>query len=262
MEIIMKTDMEHSFPSSIEYNHEDIKAELSMSLEKYNNIVVTEEGIKEAKADRAKLNKLKSALDSKRKEVKNLCLAPYIEFETNINELIEMVDKPIKAIDVQIKEFENTKKESKRKDIEVVYCDNIEEFKELIPLENIFKNKWLNATYKMSDIALEIESIVVNARSALSFIDSLNTEFKAQITDVYFQTLDINKVIAENKRLTEFSNKQKEFENTSNVKKDVIQEREELKLMAIEFRVFATPEQFKALKEFLISNGIKYGKIK
>ena len=66
-----------------------------------------EEGIKESKADKAKLNYLKAALEDKRKEVKKQCLQPYENFEKNIKELVALIDAPIRAIDSQLKEIEN-----------------------------------------------------------------------------------------------------------------------------------------------------------
>ncbi len=52
-------------------NYEELKSELSEQLQKYKNIVVTEDSIKEFKADKANLNRLKTALEDKRKEVKS-----------------------------------------------------------------------------------------------------------------------------------------------------------------------------------------------
>lgn len=43
--------------------------------------MVTEDTIKEGKAEKAKLNKLREAVESKRKEIKKECMAPYTDFE-------------------------------------------------------------------------------------------------------------------------------------------------------------------------------------
>ena len=112
MELIIKTDLQ-AFPAVIEYNHEELKSELSEQLQKYKNIVVTEDSIKEFKADKANLNRLKTALEDKRKEVKKQCLQPYENFEKNIKELIALIEEPIKVIDSQLKEIESKKKEEK-----------------------------------------------------------------------------------------------------------------------------------------------------
>ena len=69
MEFQIRTDLA-VIPKTIEFNFAEIKKELAGNLEKYQNMVVTEDAIKDAKADRAKLNKLKEAIEKKRKEIK------------------------------------------------------------------------------------------------------------------------------------------------------------------------------------------------
>src|SRR5574344_298476 len=103
MELIMTTDLEKSLPQKIDFNYEAIKAELSEKLERYNSLVVTEDSVSAAKKDKAALNKLKTALEDRRKEVKKDCLRPYEEFEQKIKELVGMIDAPVLAIDGQIK---------------------------------------------------------------------------------------------------------------------------------------------------------------
>ena len=68
MELVLKS-AEINLPQSIA-NLEALKAELTPKLEYYNTLVVTADSIKEAKADRAALNKLKTAIDEQRKEIK------------------------------------------------------------------------------------------------------------------------------------------------------------------------------------------------
>ena len=60
MELIFKT-AEVNLPLSIA-NLEQLKADLLPRLEKYKNLVVTEDSIKAAKYDKAALNKLKKAI--------------------------------------------------------------------------------------------------------------------------------------------------------------------------------------------------------
>ena len=76
MEFVMGSSLE-SLPKTIDFNFEELKTQLAESLELYAGLVVTEDGIKAAKEDRARLNKLREALETKRKEVKRECMAPY-----------------------------------------------------------------------------------------------------------------------------------------------------------------------------------------
>lgn len=279
MEFVMITDLT-KLPKVIEYNHEELKKQLAAELEKYKNIVVTENDMANAKADRAALNRFKDAVETKRKEIKREYLEPYNEFEKRIKEITSMIDEPIKAIDSQIKEFEAVKKEEKKKEIEKIYEENIGEFKELIPLNKIWNNRWMNLTYKVEDIAIEIETVAGRAQSGVEIIKGLNSEFEGQIMDKFFQTLDITAALQENKRLqiqkkqlekisgnkdaeqanikADYEEKRTEEQSMSN---DIPKEIEKQPLICLDFRVFVTPEQANQLKEFLINNGIRYGRV-
>ena len=70
MELVIYTPTEDQFIKEISFNAEEIKAELAQRLEKYNGLVYNEANIKDAKADRANLNKFKNAIEDKRKEMK------------------------------------------------------------------------------------------------------------------------------------------------------------------------------------------------
>ena len=93
MEFVMGNSLE-TLPKTIDFNFEELKGQLAESLALYTGLVVTEDGIKGAKEDRAKLNKLREALENKRKEVKRECMAPYTDFEAKVKELVGLIDQP------------------------------------------------------------------------------------------------------------------------------------------------------------------------
>lgn len=57
---------EVSIPEKIEFNYEQLKAELTEKVSLYETMVYTDDQIKQAKADKANLNKLKKALNDER----------------------------------------------------------------------------------------------------------------------------------------------------------------------------------------------------
>ena len=136
MEFVMSTDLNTALPKEIGFNFEELKAELSERLEYYNGLVVTETTIKEGKAERAKLSKLREAVEAKRKEVKRECMAPYTDFERKVKELVTIIDAPIAAIDGQIKAFDDLRREEKRAEIQRAYEAIVPgEQRDIIPLE-------------------------------------------------------------------------------------------------------------------------------
>ena len=159
MEFKMLTDLS-ALPQKIEFNFEELKADLVPKLDYYKNLVVSEDGIKEAKADKANLNKLAKAIDDKRKEVKVQCLEPYMLLERQCKEIIDMIKEPVLLIDSQIKVFENLEEENKYKAIEKFFNENVMGLKDLIKLDMILNIKWKNKGTKLIEITQEIiESI-------------------------------------------------------------------------------------------------------
>lgn len=278
MELKIYSPTEDQFITEIQFNHEDIKRELSIRLEKYRGLVYTEDSIKEAKADRATLNKFKDAIETRRKEIKKACLKPYEDFEVKIKEIVAMIDEPIKAIDDQIKAYEQAKKEEKLQAIKQFFMDKVDDLEQLVPFEKIFSQKWLNVTYKEADIQKEIIDHLDRIRSDLEALDALDTPYLLQLKDFYLKDFDLTATLQEKKRLEEQAARIAEHEARVQQARQVPQEsavgqqesigttaetlkKEQQELITVDFRVQATPEQLTALKKFLIDNGIKYGRV-
>lgn len=273
------------FLSTVEFNYDELKQGLQENLEKYQNLVFTEETMKEGKDTRTKLNKLKKALDDKRKDIKKQCLEPYNAFETKINELIVLVDKPALAIDNQIKAYEEALKEAKKQEI-INYFNSKSMFGDLIKIDHpcFWDEKWLNATKKMKDVEFEIDNKITTIKEGLETIDLTfkDCEFKPQMRDVFLRTLDIRNALNEKTRLEnqkkaeeEYKRKQEELAKQKaeeqkkvepvvevikeEVKEEVKHEekQEEIKKWK-NFSVEVNKEQFVKIRQFLIDNNINY----
>lgn len=281
MELKIYSPYEDGFLKEIAFNHEEIKKELALRLEKYKGLTYSDKEIKIAKSDKAKLKKFKDALDEKRKEIKRQCLEPYEKFEIKMNEIFGLIDEPIAEIDKQVKAFEEKKKQEKRQIIEGVYSENIGDLKEILPIKKLWNDKWLNVTYKLSVITKEILTAIENTKKDLDVIESLGTEFELQIKDKYMQTLDLSAALAEKARLEQQKIKLEKYKKAQEAKVEHPKTKKEEsipvtpvtqaplesfnatgKLEMLEFRVWVTPEQKAALKEYILTNKIKCGKVR
>ncbi len=203
LELIMATDLEKSLPAQIDFNFDALKTALTESVERYNNLVVTEDAIQSAKKDRANLNNLVKALDGKRIEVKKQCLVPYEDFERKIKELTALVGKPILAIDNQVKAFEQAKVAEKRGAIERFYNDNASDVSELVPLDRIVNPKWANATVPLLQVTQDLLDRAAKVRNDLKLIATIGGEYATQMQDTHLRTLDMSAALADKKRLEE-----------------------------------------------------------
>lgn len=192
MEFVMSTDLNTALPKVIGFNFEELKAELTARLDYYNSLVVTEDTIKEGKAERAKLSKLREAVEAKRKEVKRDYMAPYTDFENKVKELVAIIDAPIAAIDGQLKAFDDLRREDKRAEIRKAYETIVPaEIQAIVPLERIFDPKWLNATVKTEAVEAELTTMVQQTEDDLQVLDMVEPEFVAAVRARYMETLNI-----------------------------------------------------------------------
>lgn len=200
---------EVQLPEAISFNYEELKQAVEAKASEYAVSVYTEDQIKFAKADRANLNRLKKALNDERIRREKEYMQPFNDFKAKVNELIRIIDKPVQLIDSQVKNFEEQQKAKKKDDILYFFesCD----CPEWISFEMIFNDKWLNASVKMSAIEAEIKERIAQIETDLHTLSAL-TEFAFEATEVYKNTLDMNRAISEGHRLSEIAKRKAEHE--------------------------------------------------
>lgn len=193
LEMRMTTDLATVIPQQIGFNFEELKSELTQRLEHYNNLVVTEDAIKDAKDDRANLRKLKEAIKKRGKEVEAEYGKPIVVFNGQIKELLDLIDAPIASIDGQVKNFEAQEKEAKRGEIAAAYNELVpENIREIIPLDRIMDPTWLNKGTSMKKIREGIETKVKRTNVDMALIDGVNPKYMAAVLQKYVETLDVD----------------------------------------------------------------------
>lgn len=208
MELQIISPSSDGFLKAIEWNHEEIKAEVAEKVEYYKTLVYTDDQVKDAKSDRAKLNAFVKALEDKRKEVKKKCLEPYEKFEKEMKEIISIVNEPIALIDTQIKGYEDEKKKKKYDAILSAWTEI--EAPEGITLEKIYNPKWLNASVSLKKAVEEMTAKVEEIRNNLATLEKL-PEFGFESKTVYLETLDMNRALSEGQRLAEIQRQKEEY---------------------------------------------------
>lgn len=292
MELKILSPQEGGFVKEIRWNNEELKAEIAEKMQEYKSLAFTEETIKEAKADRAKLNKLRTAFEDERKRIKKMCMAPYDAFEKQVKELIPLIDEPIKLIDSQIKEVEEKRRNDKRKDIEELF--RTIGFQPFVTLEKIWDEKWLNASVSMSRVEDQMKTCMYQIGNDVTTINNL-PEFSFEAMEVYKKSLNLTTAIQEGQRLSEIQKRKAAYEEEQRRKAAEEAERKkqeeqeklqhptapeipahsveknqetenpekiaEPEIMHLDFRVWGTKEQLMGLRQYLIDNNIKFGKV-
>lgn len=281
MEFQMTTDLQTAVPAEIGFNFDELKAELANRLEYYRGIVVTEDTIKESKADRATLNKLRTAIDTRRKDVKKAYLRPYNEFEAKCKELTVLIDEPIRAIDLQLATFEEQRKEEKLRDCINEYENTISDtFKSIIPFDRIMDKRWMNATTTMTQVKEDLREWNKRVGADMLALDAIEDEYKLAVRQKYAETLDVAKAIAHRDslkaaedafRAREEAKKAAEIQMPTEPEKtapapeiaptEATHQQTEPRLYNLRLEFNLTREQAIALRRFLDENAINYQKL-
>lgn len=290
LELKIFSPQENGFVPEIKWNNEELKAAIADKMKEYKGLVFTEETISEGKKDRANLNKLRGAIDDERKRVKKLCMEPCNRFEKEVKEVLALVDEQISAIDIQIKEVEQIKREEKRKAVQELF-ESIG-FQKFVTLEMIWDEKWLNASVALSKVENQMKETMYRIGEEVGTISRL-PEFSFEAMEVYKKTLDLTQAIKKGQELADIQKRKeealarqkaeeerrkaeeaaagKEPENPEDAADthDAPKKAEENDytrvvsepVMRIDFRVWGTKEQILALRDYMKQNNLKFGKV-
>ena len=207
LELKIFSPQESGFVPEIKWNNEELKVAIAEKMKEYNGLVFTEETISEGKKDRANLNKLRGAIDDERKRVKKLCMEPCNRFEKEVKEVLALVDEQINAIDVQIKEVEQIKREEKRKAVQELF-ESIG-FQKFVTLEMIWDEKWLNASVTLSKVENQMKETMYRIGEEVGTISRL-PEFSFEAMEVYKKTLDLTQAIKKGQELADIQKRKEE----------------------------------------------------
>lgn len=246
----------YSVPQKVSFNYAELKAALVEKAETYARMVYTEDQIAAAKADRANLNRLKKALNDERIKQERAYMQPFSEFKHQIAEIISIIDKPVQAIDAQVKEFEEQKKTDKRAAICEIWMHT-----DAPKWLHVIKDKWLNASTPMKAIEEEIGAIIAQAEKDLAVIRAL-PEYAFEAEQVYMCEKDLAEAVSTAHRLKEIEEKKAAY--NAQVEK-LIAERNAEQTAKIEpmrewitFEALLSPDEAKALGEFMREKEIQY----
>lgn len=264
---------------AITWNYLEVKQWVEDGLQAYKGRVYDDTQIAEAKKDRASLNKLATAIDAKRKEMKALYLAPYEQFEAEAKELVGMIKTVSDEIDAQVKAYDEFRKEEKLAFIkDNIYTPMIGNLAELVPYVQLHNPKWLNVTTSEAAISNEMAKAIENIENGLKAIDQLNldADIAERVKSVFLKDFDLtaaitekNRIEAERERLARYQAAQQAqvAEATPPAINAPVEEEPpaepaqrpvaEEKLLTVAFRIHVTKAQLDGLGAYMKANGIK-----
>lgn len=212
MEFKIYNPQEDGFLQEIDWNYEELKTEIQKKANDYMNLVYTADQIKDAKKDRAKLNKFVTALEDKRKEIKKQVMQPYTAFEKQEKELIGIVNQAVANIDTQIKGYEEAVRQEKLEKVKEIYQKTIGDLDRTVPFEKIYKDSWLNVSTTLKSITAEITEIRDKVDSDLKVINADTSPYVFEMKEEYLKAFDLTAAMMKKQKLEETAKKKALFE--------------------------------------------------
>ena len=267
----------------IESNMKEVKGYVEELNNYYKSVTFTEETLKQAKEEKAKVNKFKTEVADYRKKITAEYNKPIKVFEDTAKETEKLLSETYNTINQQVAGFEEEQKRQKEQEIREYF----EEYKTANDIDFVnYEQAQINVTLTASVKSLKEQAKVFIDRimDDLKLIET--QEYKEEILVEYKQNLNVSKSIQEvanrHKLLEEEKKKQEELKNkqleeakrqadisikeqelaTKNALDNFVIEApkvvEQEEILTLSFKVRGTRNKLKELKRFLIEGGYDY----
>ena len=288
MELQIMTSMEPGVLPEIQWNNKELKAEIASKAKEYASIAYTDGQEAEMRKDRATLNKFVTAFENQRKEVKAFYQAPYQKFETQAKEVLGPVRDAIKVIDDGLAEIERQYRVDKTNKMREIYEAKVGDLRAILPFEKTIKENWYKKAIKDKNLEQGYIDLFKRTRSDMDALDALPDRFRDKAVMKYMENYSLSEALTEGKRLEmleaalEERRKKAEEAKAAQIKQQeevpvptvektakvavsaqgiAPVQKEAAPVVSLDFRVYGTKEQLMKLRQYMIDNQIKFGKV-
>lgn len=175
----------------LETNIEALENFIALRLQDYEPSKYSADG-EQAKKDRAELNNAKKQIAESRKSLIKELMKPYSDFETRCKNLEKSIEVASGKLDEIVKTKEAEEKASKKELIKGIWEKR--NF-DLISLEKVFSEKWLNKTTKLVEVEKEIDSMILKIYDEIKIIENQCGEYSDVIKAYYLNCLNVTESI-------------------------------------------------------------------
>lgn len=151
------------------------------------------------------LNKTSKLLNDERIKIEREFMKPFEEFKSEVTETCNLIKQASAEIDVIVKEVDNKAKEERKNKITEIFNANVNELKDVLSLEKIFDDKWLNKGSFRGDGTFKLEEELINKinviRNDLITIGELNSKYEVELKNDYLNHFQLGEIIRKNNEL-------------------------------------------------------------
>lgn len=224
--------------------------------------LVSDDDFDTAKKRCAEINKVVQRIDDKRKEVKKAYTEPYDIFEKKLKEVTAVLTDAKNNLWGQIKEAEEAVKREKDAKYRDYYEKVTADLTYKPSYERIFKTEWLNKGTTEKSVYADIDGQLEGYNKEVATIKAVGGEYTSAMLSYYLLGNSFQDTIAYSQQLraTKEAEAQRQTETEQTAPEQTATNTAETEKITVDFRVTCTREQLQGLKQYLNTNGIKYGR--
>lgn len=283
LELKIITPMEPGILPEVQWNHEEAKAYTLQKAQEYQSIAYTDADKPAMKTDRAQINKFITAMEDERKRVKNFYNEPYEKFNAQVKEVLQPMCDTIRIIDQGLNEIEQKYRDGKTDLCRKYYDRHIGDLKGLLPFERTIREEYYKRAFTPGKLEQAYMDFFGRIREDLKALDDLPERFRDKAALEYMKSFSLSDALREGKRLEEME-KAMEERRQAQEKKMASQAAQEApaavlnsdkqedaakeaahqdtdQILHLDFRVWGTKAQLMGLRQYMIDNGLKFGKV-
>lgn len=201
MELMITTQLDPGILPEIQWNNEELKQEIERKAKEYASIVYSEAQEAEMRKDRATLNRLVTAFETQRKQVKKFYQSPYEKFEAQVKEVLAPVRDAIGSIDNGLAEIDRQYRVMKTNKMQEFYEKYVGDLKGIVPFQKTVNEE--NYRKSVTDKKLEqyYATFFKRVDEDMEAIEELPERFRDKALFRYADTLSLTEALREGKRL-------------------------------------------------------------
>ncbi|KGH67062.1 hypothetical protein X291_01610 [Oenococcus oeni IOEB_C23] len=143
--------------ASIQLKNADIlKDYVKKQIDRYKDLLITDETLTEAKKSRADLNKLNKALSSQRTAIKKEILKPFAQIESVLRKLETDTKQASGSIDRGVKQLEDRQRRAREDNLKAYLAELIVKYPYLQTIEINIPEDWTNKTNFTKSMSLSV----------------------------------------------------------------------------------------------------------
>lgn len=282
----------------IEWNYEELKKYALVKSAEYQSIAYTDADVADMKKDRADINRFITALENARKDKKKEYLAPYEKFEAQVKDALAPLRQTSALIGQKLDEVEQQYRAGRREKMREYYQEYVGDLRGIIPFDKTVKDEYYKRAFSDKKLKQAYMDFFGRIREEMKALDELPERFRDKAVLKYAETFSLSDALREGKRLEELEKvmeerrKKQEEERRAAAAREVerqktlrsqvptesvptpqktdaeksetvkpTSETPENPVLSLDFRAWGTREQLMGLRQYMIDNGIKFGKV-